>query len=375
MSGYAFAKVKLGKNAFLNMASKIDWVLWILIGLVGACGLVNLFSATHETAHQVKFENQLLWFGLGFSLMFILTVIDYRNLQKLSWISLVIVVVMILAVKFFSDPIKGSTRWLLMGGFRMQPSEMAKIALILVTARLLHRSSEKGGSLLDYLPKVFVLTLPILLVLWQPDLGSASLSALIVLSMAVVLAKKVWPYFVGGGLGVLSLPLFWTTMEEYQKGRVRAFLGWVDEKSGATWQTDQSLNAVGSGQFWGKGFQNATQNQYEFLPEHWTDFPFSVWAEEWGFVGSVALLGLFFLLILWILGIALQVRDRFGQAICVGVSAMIFWHLLINVMMVTGMAPVVGVTLPMVSYGGSSMVTFFMALGLVSSVSSRRKRL
>ena len=371
----ASGKVKLGKNTFVKAISKIDWVLWTLIALVGACGLINLFSATHGTVHQIKFENQLMWFALGFSLMFALTIIDYRNLQKLAWISLGCVVVMILAVKVFSSPIKGSTRWLLVGGIRVQPSEMAKIALILVTARLLHRSSEKGGSLVDYLPQCAGLTLPILLVLWQPDLGSSSLCALIVLSMAVVLAIKIWPFFVGGGLGVLSLPLFWTTMEEYQKGRVRAFLGWVDKKSGATWQTDQSLNAVGSGQFWGKGFQNATQNQYEFLPEHWTDFPFSVWAEEWGFMGSVALLGLFFLLILWILGISLQVRDRFGQAICVGVSAMIFWHLLINVMMVTGMAPVVGVTLPLISYGGSSMVTFFIALGLVSSVSSRRKRL
>jgi rod shape determining protein RodA len=153
---------------------------------------------------------------------------------------------------------------------------------------------------------------------------------------------------------------------------VLAFLDPSADPTGDGWHTRQSIMAVGSGRVTGKGAMEGTQNQFDYLPEHWTDFPFSVWAEEWGFVGSVALLVLLGFLIFWTINVAMVARDKSGVVICVGVAAMLFWHTLVNVMMVLGMAPVVGVTLPFISYGRSSLLTFFLALGLVSSVSLRR---
>ena len=163
----------------------------------------------------------------------------------------------------------------------------------------------------------------------------------------------------------------------YQKNRI---LGFIDcsaaDRFSATqsncWHTVQSVFAVGSGKLTGKGFLEGTQNQFNFVPEHWTDFPYSVWAEEWGFVGSVGLLALFAFLLVWILNVAMNARDRAGAVICIGVGAMTFWHVLVNIAMVLGMAPVVGVTLPFISYGGSSLLTFFVAMGLVASVSLRK---
>jgi rod shape determining protein RodA len=182
----------------------------------------------------------------------------------------------------------------------------------------------------------------------------------------------VWP-MVHVTLGaLLTIPIFWETMHDYQKNRILAFLDPSSDPTGNGWHTRQSIFAVGSGKIWGKGYGEGTQNQFDFLPEHWTDFPYSVWAEEWGFVGSVFLLAIFGFLLVWILNVALSARDRSGAVICLGVAAMTFWHVLVNIAMVLGLAPVVGVTLPFISYGGSSLVIFFCAMGLVANVSLRK---
>jgi rod shape determining protein RodA len=212
----------------------------------------------------------------------------------------------------------------------------------------------------------------VLLVAIQPDLGTSILLALIIASVSLLLAVKLWPPVVGLSAVVCMVPLFWDKLLGYQQDRVLAFLDPSADPTGAGWHTQQSIFAVGSGRLTGKGFLEATQNHFNFLPEHWTDFPFSVWAEEWGFVGSVALILVFGFLILWTVNVALQARDRFGTAICLGMAAMLFWHVVVNIAMVIGLAPVVGVTLPFISYGGSSTITFFVGLGLVSSVSLRR---
>jgi rod shape determining protein RodA len=185
---------------------------------------------------------------------------------------------------------------------------------------------------------------------------------------------RLWPLVTAAAGGLVLVPFLWQGMQAYQKARVLAFLDPAADPTGTGWHTQQSIFAVGSGRLTGKGFLNATQNQLNFLPEHWTDFPFSVWAEEWGFVGSVALLAVFAFLVLWVLHIAFRAPDRFGTVTCLGVGAMLFWHVVVNVAMVIGLAPVVGVTLPFISYGGSSTVTFLVGLGLVASVSLRRQQ-
>jgi rod shape determining protein RodA len=281
--------------------------------------------------------------------------------------------VAIVFVKFVADPIKGSQRWLDFGALNVQPSELAKIAVILALARLLHdRSQGETNGAAELVLPILALTLPILMVAYQPDLGTAVLMGLVVGSVCLLLVVKLWPFAAGVGAAVAVLPLLWDQMRGYQKDRVLAFLDPAADPTGAGWHTQQSIVAVGSGRMSGKGFLDATQNHFDYLPEHWTDFPFSVWAEEWGFIGSIALIAVFLFLILWTVNIALQSRDRFGTALCLGVAALLFWHVAVNIAMVVGLAPVVGVTLPFISYGGSSTITFFVGLGLVSSVSQRR---
>jgi rod shape determining protein RodA len=214
---------------------------------------------------------------------------------------------------------------------------------------------------------------PVALIAVQPDLGTGIVVGLIILSVCFLVLDRVWPLALVCAACAGMAPILWSHMRDYQKNRVLAFLDPAADPTGIGWHTQQSIFAVGSGRLTGKGFLGATQNHFNFLPEYWTDFPFSVWAEEWGFVGSVAVIAIYAFLVLWIAHVATRARDAFGVAICLGVGAMIFWHVTVNIAMVLGAAPVVGLTLPLVSYGGSSVVAVLIGLGLVSSVSMRRR--
>ena len=372
-------RVGVGASPVSRILTELDWPLLLVMGVILAIGLANLYSATAGTPNSVKFVQQLIWVGIGGVLFALLTVIDYRSWHRVAWISLAVIVVAILVVRFVSQPINGSTRWLIIGPMRVQPSELAKIAMILAFARFLHdtRSTDhhRVGSPLHALVLLIALAVPVLLIALQPDLGTSIMVLSIAVTTALLMVRNVWPIFGAFGIGLASLPLLWQGMEDYQKNRVLALIDPSAVPLSDGWQTQQSLLAVGSGRITGKGFGEATQNRFNFLPEHWTDFPFSVWGEEWGFVGCLGLLILFALLILLCVNAAARAPDRFGSAICLGVGAMIFWQLVVNVAMVLGMAPVVGVTLPLISYGGSSMLTILVGLGLVSSVSMRRHAL
>ena len=362
----------MGVSRWHRFARRFDWPLFFLIALVAGLGLANLYSATHATAHSGKFDSHAVRIAVG-SLIFLgLTAVDYRKLQRFVWLGLLAVVGLILAVAVVGHASGGATRWLDIGGMRLQPSELAKLGVLAVLAHVVHgyRSGEvsPGASVL----LASLALVPIGLVAAQPDLGSAIVVGLIATSIGVVAIPRVWPLFAAGGLGLTMLPVLWDYLQPYQKQRWLTFLDPSADPTGAGWHTQQSIFAVGSGQMTGKGYLNATQNQFSFLPEHWTDFPFSVWAEEWGFIGSVLLLVLFASLIFWILHLALSARDEFGSMICVGVAAMLFWQLVINIAMVLGLAPVVGVPIPLISYGGSSLLATVIGLGLVSSVAMRR---
>ncbi len=364
---------RVGRSRVRLLFADFDWGLLLLVCVLIGIGLANLYSATYATAHSAKFNQQLVWMCLGLTSYFVFTFIDYRNWQRWAWIAHIGVIVAILAVRFFFEAVKGSQRWIMIGPLRMQPTELAKLAVVISLARLLHDWDEMESTLSAMAPKIGLLVLPVLLIAWQPDLGSASVLGLIILSVSLLLVKTIWPIIVLMFGGLASLPLLWERMHGYQQSRVLAFLDPDADPTGAAWQTSQSVKAVGSGQISGKGFMEATQNHFNFLPEHWTDFPFSVWAEEWGFLGSVGLLIVFLVLIFWVVNVGLNAPTKFGQAICLGVASMIFLHTLINILMVTGWAPVVGVPLPLISYGGSSVLTMLTGLGLVSSISKRRR--
>jgi rod shape determining protein RodA len=363
----------MGGAALRRFRINFDWALLACVVLIAAIGLVNLYSATLHAPRKGLFNSQVMWMVFGLGTFVVAAFLDYRLWMRVAWWGLAAGIVAVVAVHFAGITVKGSRRWLGIGGVGVQPSEFIKIAVILALARLVH---DRGGGELGPVglgARILALAGSVVLIAWQPDLGTATLVALICLSVAFVSAQHLWPIWAGLGTLAAAVPILWTyVFHDYQKRRVLTFVDPSTDPTGAGWHARQSIMAVGSGRTLGKGYLDGTQNQLNFLPEHWSDFPFSVWAEEWGFAGSIVLLFLYGFLILWTLHVATQARDRFGAIICVGVAAMLFWHVFVNIAMVTGLAPVVGVTLPLVSHGGSSVLTVFLGLGLVASVSMRR---
>ncbi len=374
--GLHLPRATVGVSRWRRFRASVDWPLILTIVALCALGLLNLYSATRGVRHQAKFEAQVQWIVVGSIAFIIATIIDYRAIVRLAWGGFGIAVGLLILARLIGaidDETHGETyRWIHFLGMRIQPSELCKVMVILVLARVF-----SDGQDSSYTPRVLalrlgVLLLPIVLIAVQPDLGTAVLLTLLVLTVGYFAMPNVWPMVYITTAGLLAIPILWEKMHDYQKNRILAFVDCSVAPSKLCWHTQQSVYAVGSGKIWGKGFLGGTQNQFNFVPEHWTDFPYSVWAEEWGFAGSVALLAIFGFLLLWIINVALSARDRIGAVICVGVAAMTFWHVIVNVAMVLGIAPVVGVTLPFISYGGSSLVTFFLAMGLVANVSLRK---
>jgi rod shape determining protein RodA len=364
----------IGVTRWRRFRATIDWPLTITIALITTIGLVNLYSATQGTPHAGKFNQQLSWVAVGALGFAIATIVDYRALLRVAWIGVAVVVALLVIVQLLgtSSLAKGSSRWINLGAFRLQPTELAKLAVIMVLARVVGPTDPSAYRWRQLALPGLALLVPVALIALQPDLGSAILVVLVILSVGYLAMPDIWPMVHVTLGGLCAIPIVWEFMHDYQKQRVLAFLDPAADPTGSGLQMIQSIFAVGSGKLVGKGFMQGTQTHFKYLPEHWTDFPFSVWAEEWGFVGSIVLIALYAFLLLWILNVALRARDRAGAIICVGVAAMTFWHVVVNIAMVLGLAPVVGVTLPFVSYGGSSLVTFFVAMGLVASVSLRK---
>ena len=383
--GYQLPRATVGLSRWRRFRAAVDWPLIATMIALCAIGLLNLYSATRGVKHHAKFDTQVQWMIVGAITFVAATIVDYRSLVRLAWPGLGLAALLLVVARIFGAPADsnhGATyRWLNLGGMGLQPSELVKLMVILVLGRVFAQSEPS-----HYTPRMLAIRLvaiaaPILLIAVQPDLGTAVLLSLIVLTVGFLAMPSVWPMVYVTTSALLAIPILWEKLHGYQKDRI---LGFIDCGSqpvhtaaekllrDTCWHTQQSIYAVGSGKVWGKGFLEGTQNQFNFVPEHWTDFPYSVWAEEWGIVGSVFLLAIFAFLLVWILNVALSARDRIGSVICVGVAAMTFWHVVVNVAMVLGLAPVVGVTLPFISYGGSSLVTFFLAMGLVANVSLRK---
>ena len=357
---------------------KIDWNFILVIFALNVIGLINLFSATHgphSDSMDGLFLNQIIWLLIGWSLFFVMTFIDYQIISRLAYIVYILNLGAILFVTFFGNVALGAQRWIDFGFFKYQPSETMKLCMIIVLARSLYRHSSDGAGM-GFKELFFPLTLlliPFVLVVEQPDLGTAMTLAAI--SSTILLFVKVRrSILVTAALALaVAAPIAWTyVLHDYQKNRIFTFISPANDPQGAGYNSIQSRIAVGSGQFLGKGFRKGTQSQLEFLPERHTDFIFSVLSEEHGFVGSLTTITLFLVFFLFGIRIASAARDKFGALLVVGVLSYIFWHMLINIGMVIGLLPIVGVPLPLLSYGGSSMLTTMCGLGLISSVAYRR---
>lgn len=371
----------VGGRMMFSRAPAIDRYLLIAVALVVSAGLVNLYSATSvyaDTATRARladiYVSQVYWMVVGGLLGVLVAAIDYRHYERFAGLLYGAGVFSCGLVFVLGSSTRGAVRWIQLGSFNFQPSEFMKVLLVLMVARHVHNDHKsEPRTLVDLaLPLLFILV-PVGLVMAQPDLGTGlilSLTAGTMLMMTRIRRRTLLAL----SAAVVSLAwLGWNYgMKQYQKDRITSFLDPEHDKTGIGWHALQSQTAIGNGQLLGEGYMQGTQNQFGFLPDQFSDFPFSVFAEDWGFFGAVLLIGLYCFLCVWAIHVASQAKDRFGAALATGVGALIFWHAVFNIGMAIGVLPVVGVTLPLFSYGGSSVVTTLVGLGLLMNVSMRR---
>jgi rod shape determining protein RodA len=363
-----------------RLAQHIDVLLLVLVAAIVSMGVTTVYSATYaQSQNQMSplVWRQMLWAAGGVVLMLALLLFDYRKLERYAYVIYVAVLGLLVLVPLAGFLSGGSRRWIHLGFFALQPSELAKLALILVLARFFHRDSARESyGLKDVIVPVGLCAIPAVLTFAQPDLGSAAVMGFVLVSVVLVAGLRVRvmaALALAAALGVsVAGQKLWAHLKPYQQKRVLTFLNPESDPLGAGYHLIQSKIAVGSGMLWGKGFLHGTQNRLQFLPEQHTDFIFSVFAEEWGFVGCALLTLLYAAVILRGLQIVSRAKDRFGALVAFGVVSMIFWQAFVNVAMTTGLLPVVGITLPFFSYGGSSMVTLMLGVGLLLNVAMRR---
>jgi rod shape determining protein RodA len=322
---------------------------------------------------KILFYKQIIWFSLGAFVMVAAFSFNYRVLERWAHPIYVVCVLLLLGVIVFGKLAGGSRRWLVLGPIHLQPSELIKIAIVLVLAKYYSKDATTRGFTLRELARPILLTVvPFSLIVIQPDLGTAGLVVLIAVAMTLFVKVERRSLILLVAPGAAMIPVVWSLLKDYQKQRIMTFLNPDQDPLGAGYHIIQSKIAIGSGMISGKGYLLGTQNALSFLPEEHTDFIFSVLAEEWGAVGSIFLILLFLVLILLGLNIAHRCRDPFGTLLAVGITALVAWQVIINIGMTMGLMPVVGVPLPLISYGGSSTLTVAICIGLLMNVSMRR---
>jgi len=350
-----------------------DWPLLALALIVCAVGILQIYSATRDTAWRDAWWKQVMAVGLGLVLFYAISSIDYHSLLGQVPLMYGISAITLAAVLVAGKMVFGSRRWIpLGGGFHFQVSEFVKIVIVLLVARYLAELRSERPEWRDLLKLGGLVGLPMALVLRQPDLGT-SLTYVPVLAAGLFLAGIRWQHVVAILLvAVLVLPAGYFLLKDYQKARLMSFLDPGRDPKGSGYQVIQSKIAIGSGGLWGMGVTRGLQTQLRFLPVPHTDFIFSAFAEEHGFVGVVVVLGLYFLLLMQIIQNAQMAPDRAGMYICMGVASVFLFHVLVNVAMVAGRMPVTGIPLPLMTSGGSNVLSTFLMLGLVNNVRLRR---
>ncbi|MGH7933823.1 MAG: rod shape-determining protein RodA [Candidatus Binataceae bacterium] len=353
-----------------------DWTVFVLALALAAVGLLSVLSATYNGPHHALDPlviRQLIWIGVGATMMTAAALFDYRALGTYAYPVYVGTIALLGAVMVAGQATGGSRRWLNLGVVKLEPSEIAKLAMVLVMVRYLREEPPRGGwSVRQLLIPAILLAVPVVLVLKQPDLGTALILILITATLIFVGGLNWRTMVVVVLAAMLAAPVAWHYLKPYQRERLVSFLNPQSDPLGSGYHIIQSEIAIGSGGAWGKGFLKGTQARLNFLPEQTTDFIFSVYAEQFGFAGTMLLLGLYMALIARGIWIAKHARDRFGSLLAIGFTGIIFWQVAINVGMASGMLPVVGITLPLVSYGGSSLIAMMMAMGVLISINMRR---
>jgi rod shape determining protein RodA len=352
-----------------------DWPLLAIVLLIVAAGITTVLSATHSPARAMSPSTirQLVWAGIGLVAMVASLSFDYRRLESWAYVIYAGALCLLVMVPVLGAVGGGSRRWLTFGPVSVQPSEFIKLALVIALARWFHRLAGDQALPLRALIVPGALIAPAaLLILKQPDLGTALVLIATAGSLVLLAGFRIRYVLIAALAAAPLMPVVWNHLKPYQRQRLVTFLDPMADPLGSGYHILQSEIAIGSGQVWGKGFLHGTQSKLNFLPEQHTDFIFSVFAEEWGFVGCVALLTLYLALLIRCFVVATRAKDAFGTLLAFGVTATVFWQVLINLGMATGSLPVVGITLPFFSYGGSSLLALMIGIGLLMNVSMRR---
>ena len=355
-------------NKLLNFLMKFPWFLFTASTFLFVVGILALYSAS-EGSWTPWAEKQLYRSLVGISIIFFISIIPMKWIYNSSYFIFVLSLVFLILVQFFGVGI-GATRWINFAGFNFQPSEPSKIAIILILAKYFSdKTPEEMQSFFYYIPPFIFVGLPFILVFLQPDLGTSMMLLIGSLSVILIAGIPRWIVISGFIISCFSAPLIWTQLYDYQKSRILTFLNPGSDNLGAGYQIAQSKIALGSGGFFGKGFLMGSQSQLNYLPEKETDFVFTMIGEEFGFFGNLLILVAYFIILLSINFISIKSNSRFATLLCFGISVMIFLYVFVNVAMVTGILPVVGAPLPLISYGGTAMLTVFIGLGLVANSS------
>lgn len=344
---------------------QVQWFLVLLLCLVAGVGFVMLFSAAGGKMDPWA-SRQMVRFGASLAVMLVVALTDIRLWIKHAYTFYFIALVLLVAVEVVGTVGMGAQRWIDLGVISLQPSELMKIALVLALARYFHGCTlEDVGRIFFLVPPLLMVLVPSGLVLRQPDLGTALMLVFVGFAIFFLAGVRMWKFWLIGISGIAAAPIAWNLLRDYQKQRILTFLDPERDPLGAGYHIIQSKIALGSGGLFGKGFLQGSQAHLNFLPEKQTDFIFTMLAEEFGMVGGVALVGLYALILAYGLAIGVRCRSQFARLVAMGVATIFFLYVFINIAMVMGLIPVVGVPLPLISYGGTAMMTLMLGFGFV----------
>ncbi len=367
-------EIRIEKNDSLYAKlSRLNLGLILLITLIASVGVACLYSAAGGDFSPWA-SRHIMRFAIGFALMIVVALIDVHWWFKLTWPIYFVGLGLLIVVEIMGHIGMGAQRWIDLGIIKLQPSELMKVAVVMALARYFHFATPEDMRHLKFLiVPVFIVFAPVGLVLLQPDLGTSLMIVFAGAAMFFMAGAPVWMFLTGIGGVAVSIPLAWQFLHEYQKKRVMTFLDPESDPLGAGYHIMQSKIALGSGGFSGKGFLQGTQSHLNFLPEKQTDFIFTLWAEEWGLLGGLFLLALFAMVFFYGLYISMRARHNYGRYLTLGLSVNFSLYVFINIAMVMGLIPVVGAPLPLISYGGTAMLSAMIGFGLMMSCSIFRE--
>ena len=362
---------------FKEELKRYDFSFFGICTAIFIIGILNLYSATHSHGvgpEQGIYKTQIMWFCISWMVGIGVSFIQPKNFYRLAYPSYLLCVMLLITVLFVGHSALGGQRWISIAGMKFQPSELVKMSVILVLARWYAKASPEQETGFKELIIPFIITfIPALMVIIQPDLGTGTLTLLIFFMITFYRKLKWKTIIIIGMIGIVSGTVMYNFgLREYQKKRIITFLDPEFDAKGSGYNAIQSKIAIGSGQFFGKGFRQSSQGALNYLPENHTDFIFAIFNEEHGFVGSVFLIALYLALFYRLLWLASNVNKMFDSIVVVGVLGIFFWHTIVNMSMVSGLMPIVGIPLPLMSYGGSSLLTFGICCGVVTSISNAR---